>query len=125
VGDVVAVDTLQSKARAELASDFGPAIWPNPRTSRGHGLKTLGLVARRCQNAGVIAHYLAGRPEVLRVSFSGLASSPSHVLIALPPTTHPPLTAKEQDPRGIESERMHPSVGLAVGDLGAGLPVAR
>jgi O-acetylhomoserine/O-acetylserine sulfhydrylase-like pyridoxal-dependent enzyme len=73
----------------------------------------------------VIANDLSGHPKVQRVNYSGLASSPSHVRTTELPTTHSHLTAEEQDPRGFEPQLVHPSVGLAAGNLGAGFAVAR
>jgi cystathionine beta-lyase/cystathionine gamma-synthase len=47
------------------------------------GLKTLQVrVERACQNAAVIAVYLARHPRVARVFYPGLPDSPSHLLAA-------------------------------------------
>lgn len=45
------------------------------------GLQTLGLrVERHCENAQAVAEFLEGRPEVARVLYPGLPSSPDHAL---------------------------------------------
>jgi cystathionine beta-lyase/cystathionine gamma-synthase len=47
------------------------------------GLKTLEVrVERACRNAAIIAEYLAGHSQVLRVFYPGLSNSPSHQLAA-------------------------------------------
>ncbi len=65
------------KARVQLLRDTGAAISPFNAFLLAQGIETLSLrVERHVENATKVATWLEGRPEVLSVAYSGLASSP-------------------------------------------------
>ncbi|NGX09846.1 bifunctional o-acetylhomoserine/o-acetylserine sulfhydrylase [Mycobacteroides franklinii] len=67
------------KARVQLLRDLGPAISPFNAFLIAQGLETLSLrVQRHVENAERVAHYLVGQPEVTRVNYAGLPTSPWH-----------------------------------------------
>ena len=69
------------RARAEGLRDFGACMAPQTAFYLLQGLETLPLrVARHVANARVIAAFLAGAPEVARVTYPGLDSHPDHAL---------------------------------------------
>jgi cystathionine gamma-lyase len=63
--------------RTQTGSIAGPfEVWLAHRS-----LATLALrLERQCDNAQAIAEFLAGRPEVRRVRYPGLAGDPSHAV---------------------------------------------
>jgi O-acetylhomoserine (thiol)-lyase len=67
------------KARVQLLRDIGAAITPFNSFLFLQGLETLSLrMERHNDNARKVADYLAAHPQVERVQFAGLASSPWH-----------------------------------------------
>jgi O-acetylhomoserine (thiol)-lyase len=65
------------KARVQLLRDIGAAITPFNSFLFLQGLETLSLrMERHNDNAQKVAEYLADHPQVERVQFAGLASSP-------------------------------------------------
>jgi O-acetylhomoserine (thiol)-lyase len=61
------------KARVTLLRDAGAAMSPFNAWLFLQGLETLSLrMAKHCENAGVVAHYLSGHPAVARVVYPGL-----------------------------------------------------
>lgn len=69
------------RARVEGLRDFGPAISPFNSFLLLQGLETLSLrVQRTVDNALEIAKWLEQHPQVKKVNYPGLASSPYHSL---------------------------------------------
>ena len=69
------------KARVQLLRDLGPAIAPFNAWLLAQGIETLSLrIERHVSNAQAVAKWLEGRPEVLKVNYAGLSSSPWHAL---------------------------------------------
>ena len=69
------------RARVEGLRDFGPAIAPFNSWMLIQGLETLSLrVDRTVQNALNLANWLEQHPQVAKVNYCGLASSPNHAL---------------------------------------------
>lgn len=67
------------KARLTYMRDLGAAISPFNAFLMLQGLETLSLrMERHSQNALAIAQWLEARPEVTKVHYAGLASSPWH-----------------------------------------------
>ncbi|REG99520.1 O-acetylhomoserine aminocarboxypropyltransferase/cysteine synthase family protein [Flavobacterium aquicola] len=67
------------RARVEGLRDFGPAISPFNSFQLIQGLETLSLrVQRHVDNALEIAKWLEGHPQVEKVNYPGLESSPSY-----------------------------------------------
>jgi len=67
------------KARVQLLRDLGPAIAPFNAWLLAQGIETLSLrIERHVSNAQAVAAWLEGRPEVLKVNYAGLSSSPWH-----------------------------------------------
>ncbi|MCI9845580.1 O-acetylhomoserine aminocarboxypropyltransferase/cysteine synthase family protein [Flavobacterium pectinovorum] len=67
------------RARVEGLRDFGPAISPFNSFQLIQGLETLSLrVQRHVDNTLEIAKWLEGHPQVEKVNYPGLESSPSH-----------------------------------------------
>ncbi|WP_149207775.1 O-acetylhomoserine aminocarboxypropyltransferase/cysteine synthase family protein [Flavobacterium johnsoniae] len=67
------------RARVEGLRDFGPAISPFNSFQLLQGLETLSLrVQRHVDNTLEIARWLEGHPQVEKVNYPGLESSPSH-----------------------------------------------
>lgn len=67
------------KARVQGLRDLGAAIAPINAWLVGQGLETLSLrVQRHVDNARAVAEFLEARPEVARVAWAGLPSSPWH-----------------------------------------------
>ncbi len=68
------------RARVEGLRDFGPAISPFNSFQLIQGLETLSLrVQRHVDNALEIAKWLEAHPQVEKVNYPGLESSPSYV----------------------------------------------
>ncbi len=68
-----------AKARVQVLRDLGSAISPFNSFQILQGLETLSLrMERHVQNAQQVAEWLSQRPEVERVNYSGLPSSPWH-----------------------------------------------
>ena len=68
-----------AKARVQVLRDLGSAISPFNSFQILQGLETLSLrMERHVQNAQQVAEWLSQRPEVDRVNYSGLPSSPWH-----------------------------------------------
>jgi O-acetylhomoserine (thiol)-lyase len=71
------------KARVQLLRDIGAAISPQNAFYILQGIETLSLrMERHCQNAQVVAEFLASRKEVESVQFAGLPDSPWHERMA-------------------------------------------
>ena len=69
------------RARVEGLRDYGSALSPFNAFLLLQGLETLSLrVERHVQNAQIIADWLSGHPQVRKVNYPGLATSPYHVL---------------------------------------------
>lgn len=69
------------RARVEGLRDFGPAISPFNSFLLLQGLETLSLrVQRTVDNALEIAKWLESHPQVSKVNYPGLSSSPYHTL---------------------------------------------
>lgn len=69
------------RARVEGLRDFGPALSPFNSFLLTQGLETLSLrVQRTVDNALAIARWLEEHPQVKKVNYPGLESSPYHVL---------------------------------------------
>ncbi len=65
------------KARLQLLRDLGAAVSPFNAFLIAQGLETLSLrIERHVQNARAVAEWLEERPEVHRVAYAGLPSSP-------------------------------------------------
>ncbi len=68
-----------AKARVQLLRDLGPAISPFNAFLVIQGLATLSLrMERHVSNAQRVAEWLEAHPQVERVNYAGLASSPYH-----------------------------------------------
>ncbi|MEZ5377567.1 MAG: bifunctional o-acetylhomoserine/o-acetylserine sulfhydrylase [Acidimicrobiales bacterium] len=68
-----------AKARVQLLRDLGPAISPFNAFLVIQGLETLSLrMERHVSNAQRVAEFLEAHPQVERVNYAGLASSPYH-----------------------------------------------
>ncbi len=69
------------KARVQLLRDLGTAIAPFNAWLLSQGLETLSLrMERHVSNARLVADFLEGRDEVLKVNYASLPSSPWHAL---------------------------------------------
>ncbi len=69
------------RARVEGLRDFGPAISPFNSFLLLQGVETLSLrVQRSVENALEIAKWLEAHPQVSKVNYPGLSSSPYHAL---------------------------------------------
>lgn len=69
------------RARVEGLRDFGPAISPFNSFMLLQGIETLSLrVQRTVENALAIASWLESHPQVSKVNYPGLPSSPYHTL---------------------------------------------
>ncbi len=69
------------RARVEGLRDYGSSLSPFNAFLLIQGLETLSLrVERHVQNAQIIADWLSGHPQVKKVNYPGLASSPYHEL---------------------------------------------
>lgn len=67
------------RARVEGLRDWGPAISPFNSFMLIQGLETLSLrVERTVQNAQALAEWLEAHPQVAKVNYPGLKSSPNH-----------------------------------------------
>ncbi len=69
------------RARVEGLRDFGPALSPFNSFLFLQGIETLSLrVQRHVDNALALAQWLEQHPQVAKVNYPGLASSPYHAL---------------------------------------------
>lgn len=69
------------RARVEGLRDFGPALSPNNAFLLLQGVETLSYrVQRHVDNALAVATWLENHPQVEKVNYPGLASSPYHAL---------------------------------------------
>lgn len=69
------------RARVEGLRDFGPALSPFNSFLLLQGLETLSLrVERTVQNTQRLAEWLEQHPQVNKVNYPGLASSPNHAI---------------------------------------------
>ena len=67
------------KARVQLLRDIGAAISADSAFSLIQGIETLSLrIERHVENANKIAQWLEAHPQVSKVNYAGLASSPYH-----------------------------------------------
>lgn len=82
IGGIVAGSReLTGRIREDYAHLFGPCMSPFNAWLVLRGIKTLALRMRRhSDSAMAIAEWLAGRPEVERVYYPGLAAHPGHAL---------------------------------------------
>jgi O-acetylhomoserine (thiol)-lyase len=65
------------KARVQLLRDIGAAVSPDTAFSLIQGIETLSLrMERHVENASKVAQWLETHPQVLKVNYSGLKSSP-------------------------------------------------
>jgi O-acetylhomoserine/O-acetylserine sulfhydrylase len=70
-----------TRARVEGLRDFGPAISPFNSFQLIIGLETLSLrMERHCSNTLQLARWLEEHPQVEKVNYPGLESSPFHLL---------------------------------------------
>jgi O-acetylhomoserine (thiol)-lyase len=70
-----------TKARAVALRDYGPTMAPMNAFLTITGTETLHVrMERHCQNAQLVAEFLAGHEKVAWVSYAGLESSPYHAL---------------------------------------------
>jgi cystathionine beta-lyase/cystathionine gamma-synthase len=77
-GAVIGSETHVHKVR-HLLLHLGGSMDPHACFLLERGLKTLVLrVARQNENAGRLAEFLAGRPEIRQVNYPGLPSDPGH-----------------------------------------------
>jgi cystathionine gamma-synthase len=76
-------DPTVAERLAFLQNSLGAVPGPFDAWLVLRGLKTLALrMQRHCENAEAVAGFLAGRPEVERVLYPGLADHPGHELAA-------------------------------------------
>ncbi len=69
------------KARVQLLRDLGAAVAPFNAFLIAQGVETLSLrVERHVENAAKVATYLEQHPQVTKVNYAGLASSPYNAL---------------------------------------------
>lgn len=69
--------------RAVIVLEYGPTVPPMSTFLLLHGIETLSVrMDRHVANAQEVAEFLAGRPEVARVFYPGLAGDPFHDLAA-------------------------------------------
>ena len=69
------------KIRLTLLRDTGAAVSPFNAWLLAQGLETLSLrIERHVSNAKAVADYLASHPQVEKVNYAGLTSSPWHAL---------------------------------------------
>jgi O-acetylhomoserine/O-acetylserine sulfhydrylase len=69
------------RARVEGLRDFGPALSPFNAFQLIQGLETLSLrVQKTVENALELAHWLSVHPQVEKVNYAGLSTSPYHRL---------------------------------------------
>jgi len=67
------------KARVQLLRDIGAAISADSAFSLIQGIETLSLrIERHVENANKVAQWLEAHPQVSKVNYAGLASSPYH-----------------------------------------------
>lgn len=67
------------KARVQLLRDYGSALAPFNAFLLNLGLETLSLrIERHVRNAQAVAEFLEAHPQVERVAYAGLPSSPWH-----------------------------------------------
>ncbi|HVB57655.1 MAG TPA: aminotransferase class I/II-fold pyridoxal phosphate-dependent enzyme [Candidatus Acidoferrales bacterium] len=79
-GAAVGSHAMIKKVR-ECVIQLGGSMDPEAAFLLIRGLKTLGIrVERQCQNAMIVAKYLAGHPKVARVHYPGLPSHPDYRL---------------------------------------------
>lgn len=70
-----------ARLRMEVYRNFGSCLAPQSAYLQTLGLETLALRVRAsCENCQQIANYLSGRPEVSKVNYPGLESSPSFAI---------------------------------------------
>ena len=84
-GDVLAgvvITSAENRARMfETNKLVGSNLGPFEAWLALRGLKTLALrVRQQCANAAQLAAWLAGRPEIAKVNYPGLAAHPQHAL---------------------------------------------
>ena len=78
-GAVVTDDVRVDERLAYFQGCVGAVASPFDAYLNLRGIKTLGVrMDRHCENAQVVADYLAARPEVSRVLYPGLADHPGH-----------------------------------------------
>ncbi|MGE3273444.1 MAG: PLP-dependent aspartate aminotransferase family protein [Chloroflexota bacterium] len=78
-GTVAAADEATGRKVRYQAKLLGGILGPNEAWLAHRGLKTLSLrMARQCDNALAVAHWLAEQPGVERVYYPGLPTHPQH-----------------------------------------------
>jgi O-acetylhomoserine (thiol)-lyase len=74
LGDAIA---FVIKARVQLLRDIGAAVSPDTAFSLIQGIETLSLrMERHVENASRVANWLENQPQVTKVNYAGLKSSP-------------------------------------------------
>ena len=69
------------KARVQLMRDFGSCQTAQGAFYLNLGLETLPLrMSKHCENAEIVANFLASHPKVEKVGYPGLPNSPDHAL---------------------------------------------
>ncbi len=80
-GAVVARSSLPRDMLYSYMKILGNVLGPFEAQQTLRGMKTLGLrVRQQCQNAALVAAWLAEQPQVARVNYPGLPSHPEHAL---------------------------------------------
>lgn len=81
MGGIVIGNAEKVRALKPLATNMGAILDPGAAYMILRGMRTYYLrYDRHCQNAGALAEYLAGRPEVAEVFYPGLPAHPAHAL---------------------------------------------
>lgn len=81
MGGIVIGNAEKIRALKPLATNMGAILDPGAAYMILRGMRTYYLrYDRHCQNAGALAEYLAGRPEVAEVFYPGLPAHPVHAL---------------------------------------------
>ncbi len=86
-GDVLGGVTVTSAERRTALNEINKLVGANLGPQEAwlilRGIKTLPLrMARQCENAAQVAHWLAGHPKISKVNYPGLPEHPQHDLAA-------------------------------------------
>lgn len=72
-------NAIIGKLRKEIFRNFGACMSPNNAYLQSLGLESFELrVNKACENTKIVAEWLDEQPQVLKVNYSGLSSSPSN-----------------------------------------------
>lgn len=83
LGGVIVTDQARRRELNEINKLVGANLGPQEAWLTLRGIKTLPLrVQRQCENAALVAAWLAAHPLVSQVNYPGLASHPQHALAA-------------------------------------------